>query len=307
MRAAYSFGARFTTLYNWHMRTNTAALLKQFADSIDIPPAIGWLPGPGESVTPEGGKYRRQFTAPPYAFGVNSVELFPSPGADLSGGLRVTIRDIDSGGTGFAAVTVAQPSIENGQLIIRFPDMFLQEPGRRYMFAIETRRPGILKLASDGEIALRLYPDMIAERLRSLAIEDWQDAADIIASVEVRESRGGGTRYSREALIEAGQLFEKGLVPESYRAAVRAEQLLLPATFDLPEHGGSLSPYPVTVTSKRGPLRAAILSIGDGSAVVSLRSPVAQRVSVRFEGSVKTADMSAGETKELQLTRPEVK
>lgn len=303
MRAAYAYGARFTTLYNWHMRTNTAALLKEFADSIDHPPAIGLIPSGEGRVTSAWGTYTREYRAPPCAFGVNSVELFPSPGADLSGGLRVALRDIDSAGSGLISMTIAHPIVETGRLVIQLPGMFLQEPGRRYMFTVETHSPGVLRTASGGEIAVRLYPDIVIERLRSLTIEDWQDAADIIASVALRAKSGAGTRYTREALEESRRLFEGGRPCEAYRAAIRAEQLLLPAAFDLPEHGGKLSPYPVTVIAEGGPLRATIGRIGPGSAVVLLRSPVAQRVRVRCEGYVKTTDLPAGETVELDFGR----
>jgi hypothetical protein len=181
--------------------------------------------------------------------------------------------------------------------------MFHQEPGRRYEVSIEGGGEGEFLLAADGEVALGLFSDLILERTRSLRIEDAQDAADIISSVRGECARTGRNRLAAEALHAAERLYAGGLVRESYRAAVRAEQLLIPARFDVAPPGGRLSPYPLTVSCPAGPVRAVLVSFGDHSAVLSLVSPVSQDVTVRFGTAVRTAGVSAGRPTELVIER----
>jgi len=306
LRAAYAYGVRFTTLYNWHMRTNTAALLKEFADSIDIPPGIGWQPGSDDAGRNGPGSYAREFAAGPAAFGVNRVELFPFPGTNLTDGMRVTIRDIEPGEleTTTVAFTPPSPARDNGPVVVLLPTMFRQEPGHRYELSVETGRPGVLRLSPDRMVAARLTADIILERARSLRIEDWQDAGDIIASVRERGEQQTANHYAQEALEDADRLLNLGRPREAYHAAVRCEQLLLPSSFDLPLPGGQLSPYPVTVRCPEGSVRAVIRTFDDHSAIVSIRSAVAQRVSVRLGDSGKTAEVPPGESMDFSLTAP---
>src|SRR5262249_31164270 len=119
------------------------------------------------------------------------------------------------------------------------PTPFPQEPGHRYLLTVET--PGqpkaAFRLAPDGDLAVRLTADIAAERARSQTIADRQDAADLLESLRGLHARTPQSRYAVEALAEAERLLAEEQPEAAYRAGIRAEQLSLPAAFDLPAPG----------------------------------------------------------------------
>jgi hypothetical protein len=308
LRAAYACGARFATLYNWHYRSNIADLLKAFTDSIEgnlrftiydlrLEPAI------------ENPKSRiensREYVAPPGAFGVNRIDLFPVPGFTRPVPVRVTLRDADPARADSVSVTTTlTPSSSSlTPSVVYLPTLFPQEPGRRYALTVESAgapSPNLLP-ASAGRFAARLTADIAFERARSLAIEDWQDAADLLSSLRERHAHSDQSRYAKEALEEAERLFSANRPQDAYRAAIRAEQLSLPAASDLPTPGGRLAPYWITVLCPAGPVRAVITTYADRMAVVSIRSAVTQTVTVRWGGFETTAALSPDIPAEITL------
>lgn len=176
-------------------------------------------------------------------------------------------------------------------MTIMLPTLFLQEPGRRYTLSVaaETEGNAGLAMSADGNIAARLSADLRRERARSLAIEDWQDAADLLQSVHDLHARTTQSSYAAEELRGAEKPFAELQPRESYRAAIRAQQLSLPAAFDIPSPGEHLAPYPISVVCSKGGVRATIISCSEGKAVVSIRSAIAQTVAVKSKGLSVTA------------------
>lgn len=312
MRAAFAFGARFSTVYNWHPRPHAADLLKRFADSIDVPPHTAWLPASPGAARPEAApadSFRslvRHYTAPDVAFGINCVELFPLAGAVLPPRVRITVRDLEPGALAAVAVTVAvahrRPD-RAGTILARLPAFFRQMPGRRYELVVEGvgRASSGFAAAADGRIAARLTSDILRERWRSLLIEDWQDADDIIGSLKRRLAESAQSRFAVRALAEAERLFAAGRVREAYRAAIRAEQVANPAAFDIEAPGGGLEPYPVQVSCPDGRVRAVVRSCDEKSAVVELSSTVRQTVTVRLGARKTSVTLTPGDMKVCAL------
>ena len=158
-----------------------------------------------------------------------------------------------------------------------------------------------LALAGDGLIAARLMSDLILERSRSLMIEDWQDAADILASLRIRLNPPWQSRYAKEALTRANRLFTSGLLMESYRAAIQAEQLALPSAFELSAPGGHLLPYPISVHCPDAPVKAIVRAFGPRSTVVSIISSSAQTVTIRQGDIENSLDVSPNQSSDIRL------
>ena len=188
-----------------------------------------------------------------------------------------------------------------GPIIVVLPAFFRQEPNHRYKLTVEMSGAFRLARASDGFIAARLTSDLLLERARSVVIEDWQDTADLLASLDTLHLRSEQSRYSKSILKEAHRLFEIGRPEEAYRTAIRAEQLSLPAAFELPASGGPLTPFPISVESAGGPVRAVIKSFTDRSAIIEVHSRVAQTITIRMGGFEKRAAVLPDETAELVL------
>jgi hypothetical protein len=305
LRAAYAMGARFSTVYNWHPRPNAAALLKRFADSIDVPPSVAWLP------VPDGGEQRgagragssvstlRRYMAPDVGFGVNRVELFPRAGAVLPPRVRITLRDVEPGAQSSVSLTIATAANRSGTVVATLPGFFRQMPGRQYELVVEGRgNAGAgFAVAPDGRIAARLTSDILRERWRSHLIGDWQDAKDIIASLKRLHAASTQSRYAAEALAGAERLFSAGRVREAYRAAIRAEQIALPAAYEIGAPGGRLTPYPAEIRCPLGPVRVVIRSWDSKGAAVSIRSVAGQSVTLRLGASRNRVNLAAGEEK----------
>jgi hypothetical protein len=297
LRAAYAFGSRFITLYNWDYQRTIAPLLRAFADSIEEAPRLEW--GPGLLLNQSKGQSEavlsREYVAPPDAFGINCVELFVTGKGPLP--VSVTLREADTTVAREVCVTaVLTPSTSRSlqRVAIILPTFFLQKPGRRYTLSVAARTEGRARLAlsPDGNIAARLSSDLRRERARSLVIEEWQDAADLLQSVRDFHAHTTQSSYATEALKGAEKLFAELQPRESYRAAIRAEQLSLPAMFDVPSLGARLAPYPISVVCSRGGVRATITSCSEGKAIVSIRSAVAQTVTLKSKTSSATAALS---------------
>ncbi len=304
LRAGYAFGARFSTVYNWHPRPNAAELLKRFADSIDVPPFVAWLPVPGGADSSVSSI--RRYTAPDVGFGVNCVELFPHAGAVLPPRVRITLRDVEPGAESSVSLTIATAANKSGTIVANLPGFFRQIPGRQYELVVEGRgNTGAgFAAAPDGRIAVRLTSDLLRERWRSILIGDWQDADDIIASLKRSHAASTQSRYAAEALAGAERLFSAGRIREAYRAAIRAEQISLPAAYEIGAPGGRLTPYPVEIRCPQGSVRAEIRSWDSRGGVVSLRSAVGQSVTMRLGASRTTVDLAPGEVKDCALGAP---
>ena len=312
LRAAYAFGARFSTVYNWHPRPNTAELLKRFADSIDVPPAMAWLPSaasPARGDPAQAGSVARQprireYAAPDCGFGVNRIELFPAPGAELPSTVRITLRESGPAASSTASVVVSVAHRRAGTLAAYFPLLARQVPGRRYQLMVEESggKGSAFATAADGVIAVRLTSDIMRERMRSLLIEDWQDVADLLASLRRRHAASIQSRFAIDGLKEAERLFTSGRISEAYRTGIRAEQIALPAAYDVASPGGRLSPYPIAVRCPDGPVRTTVVACDDRTGVIALRSPVAQTVIVRCGDRTSAVTLAAGEVKECTLS-----
>ncbi|MDP2887097.1 MAG: hypothetical protein Q8P51_18990 [Ignavibacteria bacterium] len=111
----------------------------------------------------------------------------------------------------------------------------------------------------------------------------------MLQSVRDFDAHTPQSSYAVEALKGAEKLFAELQPRESYRAAIRAEQLSLPAVFNVPSPGARLTPYPISVVCPGGGVRATITSCSEGRAVVSIRSAVAQAVTVKSKSSSATA------------------
>ena len=306
MRAAYSFGARFTTLYNWHTRTNIKELLRAFADSIATPPGLVWIPRVSVSSGKGGSKkisanlhsrHVRTYIAPPVAFGINRVELFFVPGTPPPSLLRVTLRPVHSTSSASDYATVVErpsPQGSKSSIVVEFPTVFRQEPNHRYELVVEPGKADACEFAraDDGLIAARLLSDLIRERSRSFLVEDWQDAYDLLASLRVLLKPSSQSDYAKDIFREAARQFEAGRPQEAYRLAIRAEQLAFPTTYDISAPGGRLKPYPIDIRCPVGSVRAVIGSFDRWSTTVTITSRRAQTVRVQFAGEGKLATVS---------------
>ncbi|MEW6511194.1 MAG: hypothetical protein AB1428_09575 [Bacteroidota bacterium] len=300
LRAAYAFGARFITVYNWHPRANAKELLGRFADSIDQRPGMWWKP---EKSVVNSQKSERVYFAPDNAFGVNRVVLYPAQ-FQRPASLRLTLKEDDVTDGAEVAVTGELGALraEDMSVAIDLPTFFLQTPGRRYALVVEGTGEGFtLARAADGWIAARLESDLIGERRRSLLIEERQDAVDLIASLKRRHDGTLQSPYAAEALAEAEKLLESGESREAYRAGIKCEQISLPAAYELESPGGRLDPYPVTIRCQDGPVTATITSCDGRTATLMLRSPITQSITARLGGHAMSVILSINEPKELVL------
>jgi hypothetical protein len=306
LRAAYACGARFMTFYNWHYRDNITDLLRAFVESIEAPTGMAFEPASSGrrmrrpyniSASDNPAELVREYIAPPGAFGINRIELFPK---DASKPIPIRLRLRDAERTRIQEIRVTALLTADPILL---PTLFHQEPGRKYILTIEAleRAPLDLSPAEDGRFAVRLAADIALERLRSRMIADWQDAVDLIESVRLFHLAASQTLFSRQALEDAENHLAQNRPQEAYRAAIRAEQLSLPAVFELPKGGGRLAPYWVTVLCPEGPAQATIRVYAETTAVVSIRSAVQQTVTLRWGTSETTATLSPDIAAEISL------
>ncbi len=311
LRAAYAYGARFSTLYNWHHRPNTAALLSSFAASIARPAGLRYDAAPPSSGASAQASVTasRQYAAPADAFGANRIEVALSAQRPYTGLLRVTLRDLDGPRSPAVAVTVpvdvAAVSGAPAWQAVALPGMFHQVPGRRYEVLAEVVSPGAatLALAADGQLAVRVLVDIALERERSVALQDWQDATDLIEAVTKRHASYRPVAAVAAMVDEARKLMARGSVREAYRAAIRAEQASLPAAFDVPRNGARLAPYDIAVECPLGPVRAVVRDYTDRVARVTIRSERAQVVAVKRAGVRTTATVAPNVEVQLWVER----
>ncbi len=301
LQAAYACGARFATIYNWQARAGAPKMLRAFADSIDKPAGSEF---PSVAIG-RGAKWEREYVAPPDAWGINRIELYPQDRA--AGPIRVSLRDMERGEEATVNTTPAmEPNAKVA--VVLLPTLFHQEPGRRYLLSVEaldtTNRDPVFGVASDIKIAARLVADIRMERTRSQSIAAWQDARDLLDSLKETHDKGGQSLFAREALERAETLFTAGRAEDAYNAGIRAEQLTLPASFALPAPGGRLAPYWITILCPNGPVRATITTYSPLAATVILKSPIAQRVTMRWGSLDTTAALTANVPAEITLVQP---
>jgi len=298
LQAAYACGARFATLYNWQQRPDIAKLLRTFSGSIEAPSGLEFPP----AALGFGAKWEREYVAPPNAWGVNRVELYPKDTAPIPA--RITLRDIERGDEK-SVTTVLEPSPDSTTAAVTLPSPFRQEPGRRYLLSVVPL--GITSasfgVAADVKIACRLLADLQLERGRSQVVADWRDARDLLDSLTDIHGRSEQFLFAREALQRAQDLFNAGNPAESYAAGIRAEQLTLPASFALPTGGGRLAPYWISLLNTTGPVRATITTYSAQAATAVLKSPVAQRVTLRWGRLETHADLTPNVAAEISLVQ----
>lgn len=292
LRAAYAYGARFVTMYNWHYRQNVSDLLAAFVRSVARPAGLAFEPGAPEPPRSEAALLSREYAAPPDAFGVNRVEVAVRPGRRKRMELRVSLREVGPDHPEAVSVTssIAVRGPDAGQWVqVSLPCMFHQSPGRRYEVSAEAlgEGGGTVEAAQDGALAVRLLADLAEERARSVALEDRQDAIDVIESVAKRHRAYPPAEPVAAMLLDARRLLARGAVREAYRAAIRADQASVPAAYEVPRPGARLTPYDLAVECPLAPVRAVVRDYTAGLARVVIRSPRAQVVALK-RGAVRT-------------------
>jgi hypothetical protein len=299
LQAAYAMGARFATLYNWQARPDSTKMLRTFADSIESPTGAEF---PSAAVG-MGAKWERDYVAPPYAWGVNRIELYPQQPDPAP--VRVTLRDLESGEESSVTATVARSGSSPSAAIL-LPVPFHQVPGRRYLLAVVPlgTKPVSFGVASDLKIACRILADLLVDRERSQLVASWRDARDLLDSLHDIHGHSEQSLFAREALEKAEALWTAGAPEDAYTAGVRTEQLTLPASFALPAPGGRLTPYWISLLNAQAPIRATITTYSPQAATVVLRSPVAQRITVRWGALESTASLAANVAAEISLVQP---
>ncbi len=324
LQAAYSHGARFATLYNWHHRQNVRDLLRQFADSIRTPPGMAWAPAASGS---GAATAERTYRAGPAAFGVNAItchlvaqtpRLHPGPTekpqtgtssgpsaiAPSPEGIRVSIRSLDAKPEQSVTVTVLEPpradsadgSAARSTITAILPTMFHQSPGSQYVVSVVVPEGSgwTAATADDGQAAITVGSDLRYERWRSFAVADWQDAADIIEAVRRKSTGDSSNHHSAEWLAAATAHLTARRPRKAYAAAVKAEQLLYPCTFVVAEPGAELKPFPIAVECPDERVQVTIVALTPETASLRVSSTARNRVTIRF-GSVRTTvDLTAG-------------
>ena len=309
LRAAYAYGARYVTMYNWHYRANVSELLHAFARSIAEPAALGFEPSGAEPSASPRLSAAREYVAPADAFGVNRVEIAVRAGGTSRLTLRVSLRETGVARPAALVVTdqVRLPR-EGGfaWVAVPLPTMYPQTPGTRYEVAAEVvGGQGTIEAAADGGPAVRLASDIATERVRSLALEDWQDTTDLIESVARRHATYAPAAPVADLLREARRLLARGEVQAAYRAAIRADQASVPAAFEVPRPGGRLGLYDLAVECPLAPVRVVVRDYTDRVARVVIRSPAAQVVAVKRRGLRTSATVAPNVDVQLWVERRE--
>ncbi|NLI00136.1 MAG: hypothetical protein GX446_11680 [Chthonomonadales bacterium] len=297
LRAAYAHGARYATLYNWHHRQNVRPLLEQFASSIATPASFGWAPKASSTPMPLAERAERTYVAGPDAFGTNTIWLHAAPSDRTTATVRVTVRSLDAkpelSVTVTAKLTGDDPALA-GARVLRLPAMFHQKPGERYAVSVESVPPNsaICVPAEDGAPALTLGSDIRFERWRSMAVADYQDAADIIASVALRDREPFANEPSSEWLRTARRHLAAGRPRAAYAAAVKAEQLQFPCTFAVADPGADLVPFPIRVDCPDERVLVTVRGLTPQTASLTLSATARHRVTVRYRGSITAVELT---------------
>lgn len=294
LRAAYACGARYATLYNWSYRSNITELLSAFARTLVAPALVLDAPASGGTAT------RRVWIGPADAFGTNRVTVTVARG---SGRFRVRVHEVDAPLGRDVGVWVSVPSGPPRELSVDLPSLFSVVPGGRYEVVVEIAPDSDLAFAAsaDGQLAVRIEADVAQERARSLAIADPVDAMDLLDSVAWAHSHGARTDAAAEALAEARRLLDEGHSRDAYRAGIRAEQLSLPATFDVLAPGAQLGPLPVRVRFRSGTVRVRVLKLFRRGVDLAVTSPVAQVVTASWGGERVSTSVRPGAPMQIGL------
>lgn len=312
LRAAYACGVRFAVLYNWHHRPEITNVLRQFAESVAAPVGAVFSPA-GNTDRTDGSRMTREYVAPPDAFGVNRIEFYRTDSGADPRRVRITLQAHASTEQSSESkvksrrssvwTLISQLTPHTSTAVVYLPTLFPQQPGEHYLLRVESLdgKPLLLAKAADGAMAVRLSADIALERARSQAIADWQDAEDILASLQDLHRHTAQSRFAKERLETARKLLLENRPREAYTAAIQAEQLSLPASFDVSTPGARLAPYWVTVMCPNGPIRAVITAYNDRTAVVTVQSRVAQTVTLRWGPAETTASLSANIPAEITL------
>jgi len=297
VRAAYGNGARYVTLYNWHHRPDIAVLLQKIAATLDLAPVAMWQPQSGRP----SASSRREFVAPEDAFGVNRVDVYPVRRIEAGERFRVSVSV-----TGGASASVVWSSPAAGHaagtpLRVWLPFLLPITPGARGEARLEPLQAGApaFSAAADGGLAMKLHADTATERRRSLAIQDRQDAVDLLS--DLRRRQEALTIQARMALESAEEALRNGDPRQSYLLGVRAEQLSLPAQFAVPKGGARLAPYYAHVMCPVDGVRAALSAYDPQRVRVQVWSPVSQVVTLRWKGRETSGRVSPGFPLELEL------
>jgi len=167
--------------------------------------------------------------------------------------------------------------------------MFHQKPGERYAVeavTVDGASPGVTAPA------VTVLSDVRLERWRSMAIGDWQDAADIIESLGRRDREPWSNPESSEWLGRARDQLRRGRPRTAYRSAIRAEQLSFPATYAVMAPGADLRPFPVSVSCPTDRVRVAIRALSREAASLTVLSTVKQAIEVRYRGKRVSLDLT---------------
>jgi len=300
--AAYAHGARYATLYNWHHRSNIGDILSRVAGSIGK--GLGGLEQTGDVERQGTVAGEVAFKGGPDAFGVNVLKAVANGGTAAGTVLRLGIRTLDEKPERQASASVRIASASEGPLpiAVRLPLMFSVRPGEHYGVSVESISPPAA--IAKGVSGIGAFADVRLERLRSLTIEDRQDAEDILGSLDRRNREPWTNDEARSRLGLARRLLESGRAVEAYRAAIRAEQLMFPASFTITEPGGTLKPFPVEVTCPEDRVRVTVNTLTRELASVTVLSHSAQKVRVRYRGHATDVDVTPEVPVRVDLEAP---
>jgi hypothetical protein len=289
--AAYAHGARYVTLYNWHHRSNIRDILQTVAEAIQNG-GSGLERTQVEPPESKGMAAQATFRGGPAAFGVNVLKAVANGGIAAGTVLRLGVRTLDEKPERQAWASVRIVSAAEGPVPIaaRLPLMFSVRPGERYAVSVESISPPVA--IAKGISGISALADVRSERLRSLAIEDRQDAEDILDSLDRRNREPCTNEEARSRLELARRLLEGGRALEAYRAAVRAEQLMFPSSFTVTEPGGTLRPFPVEVVCPEDRVRVTVNALTRELASVTVLSHSAQKVRIRYRGRATNVDLT---------------
>jgi hypothetical protein len=218
--------------------------------------------------------------------------------------VRVEVTEVD--GPRRTAVVVRATVAHAGDVVrVYLPAPFALQPGQQYRVSVGPGSARACRIAAgeDGGLAVRLAMDIVAERRRSLVVGDVQDTRDIVDSVARSHGRGMGTPAAVARLAQARTLLRQGDPVGAYAAAVCAEQLTLPASFELAPPGGRLTPYRVRVACSAAPVRVTLLSAEARSLRVRVVTAAAQDVTISWRGSATTASLAPSVPAEIELVR----
>ncbi|MEP6754805.1 MAG: hypothetical protein ABJA67_04825, partial [Chthonomonadales bacterium] len=306
LMCAYISGGRFANLVEVGSSKIIDAAIKQFAANIDKFPGDSFpiFKGIALGTVPSAPRWAREYAASPRALGINRIEITPVGSAPDSL-YTVTVRSLDVANPDYITVTSMGEKTARGSLVFYLPTVFEQVPGKRYNFSVATADGSSFSLerAEDTYAAVDYGLDLILERARSLAIEDRRDAEEILAYLKSYHQRAPQSTFAREALLNANEYLTAGHALEAYVAAVKAEQLSLPASFQLPPGGGRLVPYWINATTAEGPVKITIKSYDADAAEVSIVSATKQTVKLRWDAIETTAECNPGVSVDVSLVR----